>query len=422
MKKTIALLLVLVCILLTFSLVVAEEKSVELVFTNFDETLFVNKTSNLKVKLENTKEKAKFEYSSSDENIAEITEKGQIKAIAPGTTTIKCIAITETAEYENSYILTVINPIKSIKLDKKINMAVDTSYPLNIEITPEDATNKNIIWSSSKENIATVSDTGVLFALKKGSTTITATSTDGSNKKASVNVNVKEYDAVIRSKEGSLVGYSTGSGMFGIGYKTKNESVDYSSDVDSFNVDDANISLGDSVVKLIPLKAGEDTFTVQVVNYLTRKAKNFKYNVYITPEALKYATNDAAKKADNKHIISALKNKFDLAYERKLKEYNLYYLIDTDLKETFWFVSNDTFVDAATYKGDLNKGIDLIFKDEELKGQKYSLRFQNENDDSILIMKDDYGQDFIEYTYNKIEISKALDVVDVNNYLKLLGR
>ncbi len=302
MKRTVALILTFICVLSIFNFVVGEEKAIELVFNKAEETLFVNKTTNLKAKLQNTKEKVKYEYKSSDESIATISAKGQIKGVAPGVVKITCFASTEQAKYEKSYNLTVINPIKNIKLGKKINMAVGTSYPLVAEITPEDATNKNVEWSSSKEGIATVNDKGVVYAHKKGSVTITAMATDGSKKKATISISVKDYDRVIRSKEGALVTYTTGSGMFGIGYKSKNDIVDYSSDVDRFSLDREDISLADSVIQLIPLKTGEDTFTIQVVNYLTRRVKNFKYNVYVTPDALKYANDEEAEKADKEYL------------------------------------------------------------------------------------------------------------------------
>ena len=49
-------------------------------------------------------------------------------------------------------------------------------YP---EITPEDATNKNVTWTSSDTNVATVSESGRVAVYRVGSATITATTEDG---------------------------------------------------------------------------------------------------------------------------------------------------------------------------------------------------------------------------------------------------
>lgn len=52
------------------------------------------------------------------------------------------------------------------------------SITLAVNVLPEDATNRSIIWSSSDESVATVSG-GLVNTLKEGTTTITATSEDG---------------------------------------------------------------------------------------------------------------------------------------------------------------------------------------------------------------------------------------------------
>lgn len=61
---------------------------------------------------------------------------------------------------------------------------------LTATVFPANAINKEVLWSSTNENVAMVSQGGVVHGLSEGTTTITATSTDGSGVKASCTLNV----------------------------------------------------------------------------------------------------------------------------------------------------------------------------------------------------------------------------------------
>lgn len=86
--------------------------------------------------------------------------------------------------------------VKSITLqEKEILLGLGNSRQLTAIITPEDAYNKTILWSSSNNKIAAVTPEGVVTALKEGKVTIKATSQD-SGKSAVCKVTV----AVIRAE------------------------------------------------------------------------------------------------------------------------------------------------------------------------------------------------------------------------------
>jgi len=81
------------------------------------------------------------------------------------------------------------NTVKSISLNfKKINLTIGESKSVSASISPSNATNKSISWSSGDSNIATVSN-GKITGVKVGTTTITATA---GGKSASVEVVVRE--------------------------------------------------------------------------------------------------------------------------------------------------------------------------------------------------------------------------------------
>ena len=79
----------------------------------------------------------------------------------------------------------------SVSLDKtSLSLAIGGTGRLNETITPNDATNKTVTWSSSNSAIATVNAQGLITAKTEGSATITVTTADG-NKTASCTVTVK---------------------------------------------------------------------------------------------------------------------------------------------------------------------------------------------------------------------------------------
>lgn len=85
--------------------------------------------------------------------------------------------------------------VNSIKLNKEtLDLTVGSSESLIATITPENATNKVIQWTSSDPEIASVDSNGNVIGKKTGKVTITATTTDGSNLSASVEVTVKEAE------------------------------------------------------------------------------------------------------------------------------------------------------------------------------------------------------------------------------------
>ena len=70
-------------------------------------------------------------------------------------------------------------PVTSIALDKTEMILLEgTSETLKVSITPDNATDHTIVWSTSDSKVATVSG-GLIKALTQGTATITATTKDG---------------------------------------------------------------------------------------------------------------------------------------------------------------------------------------------------------------------------------------------------
>ena len=70
--------------------------------------------------------------------------------------------------------------VTSVALNKtSTTIAQEQSEQLSATVAPSYATNKNVAWSSSDENIATVSETGLVTGVGVGTATITVTTEDG---------------------------------------------------------------------------------------------------------------------------------------------------------------------------------------------------------------------------------------------------
>lgn len=79
--------------------------------------------------------------------------------------------------------------VTGVTLDKsEVSITVGNTATLTATITPSNATNKNVSWTSSAEGVATV-ENGVVTAVAEGSATITVTTEDG-NYSASCEVTV----------------------------------------------------------------------------------------------------------------------------------------------------------------------------------------------------------------------------------------
>lgn len=84
---------------------------------------------------------------------------------------------------------------ESLKLNKEtLDLTVGSSESLVATITPEDATNKVIKWTSSDPEIASVDDNENVIGKKPGKVTVTAETTDGRNLSATCEVTVKDAE------------------------------------------------------------------------------------------------------------------------------------------------------------------------------------------------------------------------------------
>ncbi|MBQ9815763.1 MAG: Ig-like domain-containing protein [Lachnospiraceae bacterium] len=119
-------------------------------------------------------------WTSSDESVATVDANGVITAHQIGTAVIT--AETTDGGYQATCTVYVKRVVTGIELDRAgetIEMEVGDSIYLNASALPSDATNRNIIWTSSDESIVSVTAYGGIRARNAGTATITATTEEG---------------------------------------------------------------------------------------------------------------------------------------------------------------------------------------------------------------------------------------------------
>lgn len=188
----------------------------------------------------------KLAYTSSDEGVATVDENGLVTAVADGECTITAYIVAdvpvtaETATQETAAVVvntedetanteaeasdsdavatmpedladvdsafgvvpdglsattkvTVSTKVEKIELDKTEGILyVGNSVTVNAAVTPDNATDTTVTWSSSDESVATVDETGKITAVATGNATITATSNSDADVNATYDVTVEE--------------------------------------------------------------------------------------------------------------------------------------------------------------------------------------------------------------------------------------
>ncbi len=134
---------------------------------------------------------------SMDESVAAVDNNGMISAIAPGNTKI-IATTTDGTELSDTCAVTVIQLVQDLKIDTDTTLNVGETAVLKATITPENATNKTLIWASNNIAVATVIN-GTVTALSAGTATITATTTDGTGLSAACTVTVKYPTIYVQS-------------------------------------------------------------------------------------------------------------------------------------------------------------------------------------------------------------------------------
>lgn len=198
-RRLIALFTILlsVSLIATYSCKKEKDKSVAVTEVRLDKsatTLVEGDTEELMATVmpENATDKG-IEWKSSDESVATVSQTGLVTALKEGSSAIT--VITNDGGFKATCDVTVnkkVIAVTSVVLgNTELTLVEGEEEKLAVAVTPENATDKSVVWESGNESVATVSQEGLVTAVGEGKATITVKTNDGGFS-ASCEVTVKK--------------------------------------------------------------------------------------------------------------------------------------------------------------------------------------------------------------------------------------
>ena len=196
-------------------------------------------------------------YTSSDETVATVDAEGKVTGVKSGSATIT--VTTEDGGKTATFEVNVTVPVEGVSLNEtEAEVPVEGELTLIATITPEDATDKTVSWTSSDESVATVSD-GKVTGVKTGEAVITASSADGKTAECKITVTPKviPVESVSVDKETITIieGGSASMTVTITPAEATNKAV-------SFKSSDETVATVDAEGKVTGVKPGKATITV----------------------------------------------------------------------------------------------------------------------------------------------------------------
>ncbi len=130
-------------------------------------------------------------YSSEDPSVATVDRQGNVKGVAVGQTRITVRAQTD-YEIWSECMVTVSRPVTAVLVSAdESEIGLNGTLRMDATVSPIDAGDRRVTWSSSNPSVATVDEAGNVNGLSNGQTIVQATAVDGSGVAGVMVVTVK---------------------------------------------------------------------------------------------------------------------------------------------------------------------------------------------------------------------------------------
>lgn len=163
-----------------------------IILNSSDLTIQKNKTYSLKATvLPNDAQDQGILWKSNNPNIATVTENGTVMGVTAGKTTIVATSIANPSV--STQVTVTVIPILPTKLSvnkTSLHIAKGQKYTVKANVSPSNADDNNVKWTTSNAKIATVNTKGIITAKANGKVVITATAAGNKSLTQKINVNV----------------------------------------------------------------------------------------------------------------------------------------------------------------------------------------------------------------------------------------
>ena len=239
-------------------------------------------------------------WSSNNTSVATVSSTGLVTAKSTGNVIITATT-SDGSNLSASCSITVKRLATSISLNKSsATLYLNQTVQLTATVSPSNATDKSVVWSSSDNSIATVTSTGLVTAIAPGNATIKATTADGSNLSATCVITVKAYVTSL-TIEPSEITILEGDTIILTPTILPTYATNQNLTWSSSNTSVASVNNGEVIAR----SGGETTITAR-----TADGSNLNANCKVT-----VVPNFVISAPDLSHLRGSLNNKFDLTID-----------------------------------------------------------------------------------------------------------
>lgn len=174
-------------------LVVVGKKVKKITLNKTSVTLNNNRTYKLKKSISNKNAVYKaVQWKSTNTKIATVNSNGVVKGLKRGSCYV--VATTKDGSKKSAKckvtVRQLVTKLSYNKKTQKTSVDVGKTIKFNVVVSPSNANNKGLVFSTSNKKVATVNSKGIIKGLKRGKVVITAKAKDGSKKVVKFNIKV----------------------------------------------------------------------------------------------------------------------------------------------------------------------------------------------------------------------------------------
>jgi uncharacterized protein YjdB len=236
-----------------------------------DKSIYVGEKFKLKVSINpSNATNMDVTWKSSNTEIATVNEDGEVTGVAGGTAIITCT--TKEGNYSATCVINVLEGVSSITLNyQTYYLGIDKTVFLVATVSSPGATNKEVFWSTSDSDIATVNQKGKVTGKKLGNVTITAMALDGSEVEASCEIQVVNPVSSVSVNKTTLSLLVGQTKKLKATIEPKNATIK----TPKWSSSDPSVAIVDEDGEVIAIKAGTTTITAEAGDNSGKKALSY---------------------------------------------------------------------------------------------------------------------------------------------------